>query len=392
MSPVDPLTLMRQLVAADSSNPGAGEAEVGHLINELALEWGLESQLVETGPGRMNVIVRIDAGGPRSLGLSGHLDTKPVDDSLSEWRTPPWELVVDGDLAYGLGTSDMKGAVAAMLVAARDWSESAEQGRLDLILTADEEAGSHLGAKELVRRGLIDVDAIVVGEPSGIVEPWEAIFVVSRGICCFEVDVRGQQGHSGLSDRMPTSATVAAAHALLAIDALEPRYPADPSVAAAPTVNAGVRIAGGVFFGVHPGRATVECEVRLVPGMRRDVLAADVEAVLAAALPADVSWDVRFRDDDLGWSPAVSIDADHPLVTAAGDAAEHVLGRRLALGCYPGGSDATAFSIGASVPGIASLGPGWLSVAHGPNEHVGISQVRDATAIYRHIAVEYLEQ
>ena len=392
MSPPDPVALMGELVAIDSSNPGVGEAAIASFIHDLAREWGFESQLVETAPGRANVIARIDAGGPRSLGLSGHLDTKPVGDSSGEWRTPPWELVIDGDLAYGLGTSDMKGAIAAMLVAARAWAGSAPQGRLDLLLTADEEAGSQLGAKELVRRGLVDVDAIVVGEPSGIVEPWEAIFLVSRGISCFEIELRGRQGHSGISDRLPTSATVAAAHALLAVDALHPRHPAIQQVAAEPTVNAGVRIAGGVFFGVHPGRATVECEVRLVPGMERDELAADVEAALRAALPADVSWDVRFRDDELGWSPAVAIDAAHPLVAAAADATERVLGRRPPLACYPGGSDATAFSVGAGIPGLASLGPGWLSVAHGPNEHVGVSQVRDATEIYRRIAAGYLER
>jgi len=142
---------------------------------------------------------------------------------------------------------------------------------------------------------------------------------------------------------------------------------------------------------VHPGHATVDCEVRLVPGMRRDELVADVRAALAAAMPADVRWDVRLRPDQLGWLPASEIAADHPLVRAAGDAAAQVLGRKLPLGVYPGGTDASAFSQGAGVPSIASLGPGWLSVAHAPNEHVGRSQVRDAAEIYRRIATAFLE-
>src|SRR5690606_27264305 len=351
------------------SNPGPGEAAIARYIDDLARRWGFESRVVETAPGRANVLVRVDAGGSRSLGLSGHLDTKPAGE-LARWRTPPWELSIDGDLAYGLGTSDMKGALAAMLVAARSWSATARQGRLDLIFTADEEAGSQLGAWELARRGLVDVEAVLVGEPSGITTEWEQLSVVSRGICCFEVTVHGRQGHSGLSERLPTSATVAAARAVLAIDALRPRHPLAGDIPRTPTVNAGVRIGGGVFFGVHPGHATVDCEVRLVPGMRRDELVADVRAALAAAMPADVRWDVRLRPDQLGWLPASEIAADHPLVRAAGDAAAQVLGRKLPLGVYPGGTDASAFSLGAGVPSIASLGPGWLSVAHAPNEHV----------------------
>lgn len=388
---VDPVELLAELVAIDSANPGAGEAEIAQFVHTTATEWGMRSRIIETAQGRANVLVTIDAGGTRSLGLSGHLDTKPVGDVAGEWATPPRQLVVDGDLAYGLGTSDMKGAVAAMLVAARAWARDARRGRLELLLTADEEAGSELGAKELARRGLVDVEAVLVGEPSGITEPWEAIFVVSRGISCFEIGVQGRQGHSGLSEHLPTSATVVAAQALLAVSGVDLRYPRDPPVTAVPTVNAGVRISGGVYFGVHPGHAAVDCEIRLVPGMDRETVAADVNVALAAALPEDVTWQVRFRTDELGWLPAVAIPTDHPLVLAAADAAEHVLGRRPPLGSYPGATDASAFTRFAGVPAIASLGPGWLSVAHGPNECVGVSQVRDAVEMYRRIATNYLE-
>ncbi|MFW6033896.1 MAG: M20 family metallopeptidase [bacterium] len=387
---LDVVELAAQLVAIDSSNPGPGEAAVAAFVAELAREWGLQSRLVETAPGRVNVLLRVDAGGSRSLGLSGHLDTKPVGDGGPAWRSPPLELIVDGDTAYGLGTSDMKGAVAAMLLAARSWSATAESGRLELILTADEEAGSELGAKELVRRGLVDVDAVLVGEPSGVDEPWEAVHVVSRGICCFEVSVSGRQGHSGLSERLPTSATIAAAMAVLSLRRLQPRYPRRLPGGAAPTVNPGMRISGGVFFGVHPGHATVACEVRLVPGMRREELAEDIERVLAAAMPDDVAWELGFRDDQLGWLPAVAIDPAHPLVRTTQRVAARVLGRRPPAGCYPGSTDATSFIDGAGIPAIASFGPGWLSVAHGPNEHVSITQLRDAVEIYQGIADAYL--
>lgn len=385
------LELTRELVETDSQNPGAMEGEVARLVDGVARSWGFESRIVETAPGRANVLITVDAGGPRSLAFSGHLDTKEVGGAAGLWETPPLKFVVDGGLAYGLGTSDMKGAVAAMLVAAERWSRRAKCGRLDLVFTADEESGGRYGAKALSEMGLVSADVALIGEPSGIDEPWEAMYLVSRGICRFDVVIEGTQGHSGLSERLPTSATIAAAKAVLALhEGLELDFDSHPDYDYRPTVNAGVRLEGGVYYGVHPGNATVGCDVRLVPGMRRERLEEEVQVVLSSALPADVSWSLRHPRGSFGWKDAVSIDPGHPLVEAAQGACEEVLGRRPPFAAYPGGTDATAFAGVAGVPTVASLGPGWLSVAHGPNERVGVDQLADAAELYESVAHRYL--
>ncbi|WP_329239759.1 M20 family metallopeptidase [Actinoallomurus sp. NBC_01490] len=385
------LDLTAELVAIDSQNPGVGEKRLAGFVAGYARERGLPAKVIETAPGRCNVLITIDAGDGPHLALSGHLDTKPIGDAYGEWRTPPLELVVDGDLAYGLGASDMKGAVAAMLRAAESWSRTARRGRLSLILTADEEAGSDHGAKALSRAGLVEADAIVIGEPSGVRDPWEALYVISRGICCFEVVIRGRQGHSGLSERLPTSATVAAARATTALAGFRPAVARPSSIPCEPTVNPAVRVSGGVFYGVHPGDATVATDIRLVPGMDRDRLDGDLRDLLTAALPADVDWTIRYAEGSLGWMDPSEIAADHPVVAAAQAACADVLGRELPLGAYPGGTDATHFTDIGGVPAITALGPGWLSVAHGPNECVGVSQLAQAEALYERLARVYLE-
>ncbi|MHA6626632.1 M20 family metallopeptidase [Pseudonocardia sichuanensis] len=388
-SPV--LALAAELVAIDSQNPGVGEARIAAFVADHARERGLTAEVVETAPGRCNVLVTADAGTGPHLALSGHLDTKPIGD-LSAWHTPPLDLVVDGDLAYGLGSSDMKGAIAAMLLAIESWARTARRGRLSLILTADEEAGSDHGSIALSRQGLVDADAIVIGEPSGVSSPWEAMYLISRGICCFEVVVRGKQGHSGLSDRLPTSATVAAARAATAIADFTPSVPRPPSIPCTPTVNAAVRISGGVFYGVHPGEAVIASDIRLVPGMDRETLHRELCDLLAAALPTDVNWEIRYADGSLGWMEAAEIDPRHSVVTAAQQACVDVLGRELPLGAYPGGTDATHFTNIGDTPSIAALGPGWLSVAHGPDEHVGVSQLSQAERLYERLAHTYLSE
>lgn len=384
------LELATELVAIDSQNPGVGEARIAAYVADYATGHGLSARVIETAPGRHNVLITADAGpGGRHLALSGHLDTKPIGDAISAWRTPPLELTVDGPLAYGLGSSDMKGSVAAMLHATRRWAETATTGRLSLVLTADEEAGSDHGAKALSERGLVNADAMVIGEPSGVSDPWEAMYVISRGICCFEVIMTSTQGHSGLSERLPTSATVAAARATMALHEFRPTVTAPSDIDCAPTVNAGVLTSGGVFYGVHPGTAIVGCDIRLVPGIDRTVLHNELHALLTDALPADVRFDINYLPDSLGWMPPVELTASHPVVEAAQVACADVLGRRLPLAAYPGGTDATHFTRIAGIPTVAALGPGWLSVAHGPNECVGVDQLDEAIRLYERLAENF---
>ncbi len=83
-------------------------------------------------------------------------------------------------------------------MAATSWLAEADHGRVELVSTADEEAGAKHGSVSLSLTGVLQSEAMVIGEPSGIVEPWEAIHVVSRGLHAFTVHVTTQQGHSGL--------------------------------------------------------------------------------------------------------------------------------------------------------------------------------------------------
>lgn len=390
MNHLDEIELLKTIIAIDSANPGPFELELANFFADLAKQNGFTSEIIESKPGRANLIINVDAGGSRSLGFSGHLDTKPVGEAAAEWNTPPWELVIDGDIGYGLGSSDMKGGLAAMFVAAVEWSKTAKSGNLKLIFTADEEAGSVHGAKFLAENHNIETEAILVGEPSGVKIPWESIFTISRGISCFEVILNGKQGHSGLSRTLSTSATVAAAQAILAINELQPSFPPQAVTTTIPTVNSAVVIGGGVTYGVHPGEARIKCDVRLVPGMSRETLEKEIFEVLEKALPKDIRFQIRF-EEGIGWMPAVEISNDHPLSTAVQSAAESVLKRVVPFGTYPGGTDATHFINTSKIPTLASIGPGWLSVAHGPNEKVGISQVREAKDIYKKTAEIFLE-
>ena len=389
MKKINEIDLLSELISIDSSNPGAFENEIVSFLSSLSNEYGFEQKIYESAVGRSNLIITIFAGTGGKLGFSGHIDTKPVGEALSLWNTPPLEFVKDGDLGFGLGSSDMKAGVAAMFVAATEWANRAKSGTLKLIFTADEEAGSVYGSEYLAKNVQLDVDAILIGEPSGIKTPWESIYTVSRGISCFEVIIKDKQVHSGLSKILPTSASIGMAEALLAISKMQLTFVKTGNDSVIPTVNSGVTVSGGITYGVHPGECRFKCDVRLIPGMTKSDLENDLKAVLDSAIPSDLEWKIKW-EDGFGWMDAVQIPDSHPLVLACQEATQSVLGREVSLGTYPGGTDASHFYKIANIPTLASFGPGWLSVAHGPNECVGLSHVHEAKEMYSLIASSFL--
>lgn len=384
------LQLARTLVAIDSQNPGPLEPAIAAFITDWAAERGFETQEIELRDGRPNLVIGVDRGpGPR-LGLSGHLDTKPIGDALALWETDPLELTVVGELAYGLGSTDMKGAVAAMMVALERFAAAPGSGALSLVLTADEEQGSDAGAKALSESGRLPaLDGLLIGEPSGIDEPWEALHLVSRGICCFEVEIITLQGHSGLSARLGRNAVLVAADLLRAFESFTPTVPSPGAVSCSPTVNPGIFASGGVSWGTWPGSCRIGVEIRLVPGMDRETLQAEVDAFVRAHLPRGSEYRIHYVPSGQGWMPAVELAPDAPVALAALKAAEDVLGRRLPVGAFPGGTDATYFLGTAGIPTVTSLGPGWISVAHGANECVAVPQLMEAADLYERMAAHF---
>lgn len=389
------LRLACELVRTNSQIPPAGdERAIVDVVRRRAEELGLGSgALAGAGGSRPSLVLRIrgERPGP-SLMLCGHLDTKPVGDAGPQWRTDPLEPTLVDGAVFGLGTSDMKGAVAAMLYAAHALVRAdALRGELVLALVADEEAGANHGAKLVAPELAGTVDAGIIGEPSGWERDWQGLHVLSRGLCCFRIRVRGMQMHSSLSDRMPSvNANQVMADLLLRLpDELELEYPAHRLAGVRPTLNAGVLTGGGVSFGVVPGEAEFACDLRTVPGMTRDGVDAALRAWIErmrAVHPA-VTLDLAY-EPGLSWIPCAEIDPDHPLVTATRDAARHVLGAAPPLSMFPGTTDAPWFAA-AGIPTVPSFGPGILTYCHGPNEYVSAEAVQQAARIYAHAVAGY---
>lgn len=391
------LNFAARLVATPSPNPPGDERAVAAQITAEMDRWGLtDVKVAAKEPHRPNLIYRLR--GPRPgpvLMLCGHSDTKPVGD-VSQWRTDPLQPVFRDGRLYGLGSTDMKGAVAAMVYAVAALKQSACDlaGDVLLVVNADEERSMVYGSEFLAKEYGLQADVALLGEPCGIKGPeFEFLHLLSRGISCFKIRVFGTQMHSSLTDRLPSVNANLKLAEVLAWMQRELRLEFTPHpLCASPTVNLGVRIDGGVGYGVCPGVAEFQSDIRTLPGMSRETLEADLRRCLASLQQKDsgLQVELEFEASPMDWTPPTEVSVNHPLVESLLTASEQVLGWRPQLSAFPGGTDAAKFQGVAGIPTIPSFGPGWLSLAHGPNECVGVESLVQAAKIYALAAQSYL--
>jgi acetylornithine deacetylase/succinyl-diaminopimelate desuccinylase-like protein len=391
---VDVVELACELIAAASPNPPGDERAVAAAVTDAAQALGLPpARRIARDEQRPNLLVTLDFGpGGRHLVLSGHIDTKPVGDA--RWSSDPLRPEVDGNRLSGLGSADMKAAVAAMLVAAASVLEAPPgAGRLSLLLTADEEDGAAFGARHVAASVPLEADGVVIGEPGGIEADFDRLHLVSRGIARMRLVARAAQGHSSLADELGArNAGVDAARAVVVVrDGLELTPPPDEHGLSGwhATVNTGLAYRGGVGYGVLPGRVAVDTEVRLLPGMERDAVAAAFGRSLEAVAGADLELEFDAPPND--WLPATLVAPRHPLAAAAERACAAVLGHVPPPAVFPGTTDATWFAELQGIPTLPALGPGLLRRAHAADEWVSIDATRRAVDLYAELARSFCE-
>jgi acetylornithine deacetylase/succinyl-diaminopimelate desuccinylase-like protein len=392
---VDVLDLARTLVRTPSPNPPGDERAVAGVVQDALVALGLPAaEVIARDATRPNLLVTLDFGpGGRHLVLSGHLDTKPIGDAT--WTVDPLGADVDEDRLYGLGSADMKAAVAAMLVAtARLAAAPPAAGRLSLLFTADEEDGAAFGAHHVAGTRPLGADAVVIGEPGGLEQDFDRIHLVSRGIARLRLVARGRQGHSSLSGVPGTrNAGVDAARLVTAVaDELLLEVPPNPDGLAGweATVNTGMTFRGGVGYGVLPGRVAVDTEVRLLPGMDRDAVTSSFTRLadgVAARTGADLAVEYDAPPND--WLPAAAVPAGHAVAVAAREACRRVLGTEPPLAVFPGTTDATWFDADQGLATLPALGPGLLRRAHGADEWVSVAAVRRSVDLYAALAGDF---
>lgn len=190
----DPASLAERLIACPSVTPrDAGALDV---LAEALAEIGFETHLfwageAPDGPVR-NLYAQRGSGAPH-FAFAGHSDVVPPG---AGWSGDPFAPEIRGELLYGRGAVDMKGALAAFVAAAAAVDDHA--GTLSLIITGDEEGPATFGTVALMEwmeaRGLRP-DMILVGEPTSVHRLGDTIKIGRRGSVNMWIEVAGHQGH-----------------------------------------------------------------------------------------------------------------------------------------------------------------------------------------------------
>ncbi|AJC65590.1 MULTISPECIES: succinyl-diaminopimelate desuccinylase [Dickeya] len=138
-------------------------------------------------------------GQGKTLAFAGHTDVVPVGNQ-SQWQTPPFEPTIRDGMLFGRGAADMKGSLAAMVVAAERFvaAHPNHQGRLAFLITSDEEASAVNGTVKVVEALMARqerLDYCLVGEPSSTERVGDVVKNGRRGSITANLRVHGVQGH-----------------------------------------------------------------------------------------------------------------------------------------------------------------------------------------------------
>jgi acetylornithine deacetylase len=274
---MDELTeLTGQLVGIDSVNPdlvpgGAGEGELARFVAEWLAESGLEVEVEEVAPGRPNVVGRArGTGGGSTLLLNAHMDTVGY-----EGMEAPLEPCVEEGRLYGRGAYDMKGSLAAIMVAGAEAAQAGLRGDVLVAAVVDEEVYS-TGAEAAAHR--YPADAAIVAEPTGL----QLVFA-HKGFVWMEVETKGRAAHGSRPD-LGEDAIVAMGRVLTGLGELAGSLLDNPShpLLGGGSVHASL-IRGGVELSTYPESCVLGLERRTVPGETVEFVESQIREIAGGA-------------------------------------------------------------------------------------------------------------
>lgn len=277
----DPIELLKQLVSINSVNPdlvpgGAGEAAIGDFCGAWLAARGFAVHRLEEHPGRPSIVgVARGSGGGRSLMFNGHYDTVNIAGYDGDALDP---RIVDGKL-YGRGSFDMKGGVAAMMVAAARAKARGVRGDILVACVADEEHAS-FGTEEVVRH--FKADAAIVTEPSHL-----ELTIAHKGFAWFDVIVKGRAAH-GSRPELGVDAIAKAGQFLVALADHDRKLRNSPThtILKSGSVHAS-KIEGGAEMSSYPAHCRISLERRTIPGETAETVRAELEMLVEAVATRD---------------------------------------------------------------------------------------------------------
>lgn len=360
--------------------------------------FGVEFIRAEGTPGdtdrypRMNVVARFDGRtrGP-TVHFNSHID---VVEAGEGWTVDPFAAVVKDGRVYGRGACDMKGGLAASIIAAEAFMDVYPDfpGAIEISGTADEESGGFGGVAYLAGKGYFSkpkVDHVIIPEPLNK----DRICLGHRGVWWAEIETKGEIAHGS----MPFLGDCAVRHmgAVLeaferdlfpALDAKQTRMPVVPDGARRSTMNIN-SIHGGQTDDFRPGLPSPNvpdwCRLTIDRRFLLEEKIGDVKNEVTAILDRlkrdrpKFDYDIR---DIMEVQPLMT-ERDAPVVSAVAQGIREVFDREPDYVISPGTYDQKHVSRIGHLHDCIAYGPGILDLAHRPDEWVGIADMVESAKV-----------
>ncbi len=379
-TPPDVLELTRDLIARPSVTPEDEGCQA--LIGDRLAAAGFRIEHLPFGPVK-NLWATHGTGAPVLVFL-GHTDVVPTG-PIADWASDPFEPTIRDGMLYGRGAADMKGSVAAFVIAAEEFvaSNANHAGTLAILLTSDEEGDAIDGVRKVAehfRATGQKIDYCVTGEPSSIKQLGDLLRVGRRGTLSGTLTVHGIQGHVAYPERARNPIHQAMAPlAELCSRQWDVGYPADAPEFPASSFQISNIHAGTGANNVIPGHCEVVFNFRFNPGWQAEALEREVQAVL----------DRHGLDYAIQWHRG-----GEPFLTREGAlrrAAREVLTTR--CGVIPdentGGGTSDARFIAPLGAEVIEMGPINASI-HKVDECVSVEDLQRLPGLYREVAEKLL--
>ncbi len=358
------------------------EAAVARYLAQYLVQAGFEIQLEEVAPQRLNLMASFDTGKLGSLLiLEGHTDVV-TEGERSAWTRDPFSGVIEDGILWGRGSADMKGGLAAAIVAAKTIKNLVLEGVLNLrgelrLLIPCDEEGMMSGIKQMIRHSWHKKNG-VVADGAIICEPEELeLCLFQRGGIRVAMRFIGKQAH-GAMPYAGINPIPWLAKAVLGIGQLEAelqaKTPAHPLLGK-PYITPTVLQAGSLpQLNVMPGEALLALDIRTIPGVDHSEIHVRLRQILDSIADAQTQYEII---DDRPWT---ATDPEAKIVRVLEAASRNVLKREPRYGGVPGTTDGT-FLHQAGVP-IVTIGPGDREIPHQANEFIQIDQLVLSAKLY----------
>lgn len=380
------VSALKQLVSISSINPNIegdrGEIELSHFIAEYYEKLGLHVQTQDVVDGRFNVIATLKGSGTgKRLMFNGHSDTVGV----RNMSIDPFKPFIENDRLHGRGACDMKGSIAAMMIAMKTLTESATPPKGDVLMSlVVGEEYDNAGTKKFISepRFAKIADAVVVGEPTTL-----QLAIAHKGYALAEFTTQGKAAHGSMPEK-GIDAIEKMAHVILAIEELKKEYAQEKHpMLGSNKIHTSI-IQGGREWSVIPDECKLKVETRAIPHHGSSRVMQDLENIIKRLASGDKEFKASVKLMDAG--EPLETSENSPVVKSLQSAFKAVKNREAEVVGMPYFTEASLFAGKLGIPSCL-MGAGDIQQAHSADEYVSVSEVHEVAVIYALTAQTFCE-